>query len=233
MIYGLSDLHLDYTKEKDMNVFGSAWENYEARIFENWKRIVQPEDTVLVPGDISWAMTLSEARGDLSRLDALPGKKLILRGNHDYWWQSRSKIEKEGYETLRIVQNDACVVEGVRIVGTRGWDSPDAKKFTEADQKIYDREVLRLEMSLQHPVEEAYDRTLCMLHYPPFFKNGWANDMGFLLKEHGVSMCVYGHLHSEGHVWVKEGWIDGVEYRCISADYIDYTPILLEPTVIE
>lgn len=232
MIYGISDLHLDFTKEKDMKVFGSVWEGYEEQIFENWKKVVKAEDTVLVPGDISWAMHLSEARRDLKRLDELPGTKYILRGNHDYWWESLKKIEQEGYETIRTVQNNAFVVEGTRLVGTRGWDSPDAKGFTEADEKVYQREILRLEMSLNAKLQEPYDRTIAMLHYPPFFKNGRANDLGFLMQEHGVSMCVYGHLHSEGLVWVQEGWIDGVEYRCISADYLGFRPVLLEPKAV-
>lgn len=227
MIYGLSDLHLDVTGAKDMSVFGRAWDGYETKIFTHWNETVGENDTVLIPGDISWAMSLSEARGDLIRIDELPGRKILLRGNHDYWWQSLNKIKNEGYRTLAFLQNDAYVAEGVRIAGTRGWNSPDFSEFTESDEKIYRRELARLELSLSHKLAEPYEHTICMLHYPPFLKDGSLNDIGRLAVSNDVDLCIYGHLHSDGLRQVREGEFDGVRFLCLSGDYIDFQPQLL------
>lgn len=224
MIYGLSDLHLDITKKKDMSVFGQAWQDYEEKIMAHWRAIVEENDTVLVPGDISWAMNLSKAKADLDRIEALPGTKILLRGNHDYWWQSLAKIESVGYRTIRFLQNNAFVAEKTRIVGARGWDSPDSAGFAEEDAKIFRREVARLKLSIAAPCSAPYERTICMLHYPPFLRTGALNEIGETVRDAGIALCVYGHLHSEGLRQVREGIIDGVFFRCLSGDYIDFYP---------
>lgn len=224
MIYGVSDLHLDATKKKDMCVFGRAWENYEEKIFQKWAKTVHEQDTVLIPGDISWAMTLASADRDLARLDGLPGRKILLRGNHDYWWQSLKRNEQAGYRSFSFLQNNAFVVENTRIVGTRGWASPDSAEFKEADRKVYLREVIRLNLSFDCQTE-SYARTVCMLHYPPFLKDGTLNEIGQTVRDRGADVCVYGHLHASGLQWVREGLIEGVQFHCLSGDYIDFQPV--------
>ena len=143
MIYGLSDLHLDYTKKKSMDVFGDNWKNYEERIFENWNNIVKEEDLVLIPGDISWAMYMEDAYIDLERIDNLPGKKILLRGNHDYWWQSLKKLNNLGFKSLNFLQNNSFFLKETNFCGTRGWDPRDSNGFSEEDEKIFKRERIR------------------------------------------------------------------------------------------
>lgn len=227
MIYGLADLHLDITKEKDMKVFGEVWEDYEEKIFRSWKELVKPEDLVLVPGDISWAMTLEEAKYDLDRVDALPGTKVILRGNHDYWWQSLKKIREMGFQTIHAVQNNAFEFGDYVICGTRGWNPRDSADFTEQDEKIFFREMNRLILSLKEGMKIEKE-IIAMLHYPPFNRDKTPNEMTEILREFGVKTCVYGHLHSDGLKQVVEGNIDGIEYHCISADYLQFRPKLIK-----
>ncbi len=222
MIYGLSDPHLDYTKEKKMDIFGKRWENYEEKIFERWAATVGEEDWVLIPGDISWAMTPETARADLARIDELPGKKILSRGNHDYWWASLTKIRNLGFDSITFLQNDSICVEGVNICATRGWTDKSAHDFDEADLKVYQRELIRLGLSLEKRDREK--PTIVMLHYPPFSTRGEPNEFAAMLRDEGVECCVYGHLHSDGLKNVVEGLVDGVEYHCLSADYLDFVP---------
>lgn len=149
MIYAIGDLHLDFSKEKSMDVFGEKWEDYESKIFENWKELVKDEDLVLLPGDISWALKLKEAVIDLERIDQLPGNKLIVKGNHDFWWQGPKKLKELGLESINFIQNNSFIYdERVAIAGTRGWMSRDWEEFTEHDEKIFNRELNRLDLSL-------------------------------------------------------------------------------------
>lgn len=219
MIYGISDLHLDNSKEKDMSIFGGQWEDYESKIYRNWLSHIKEDDLVLIPGDISWAMTLEEAKADLDRLDSLPGTKVLLKGNHDYWWESLNKLQKLAYQSLFFLQNTAFVFKGVRIVGSRGWENP--KPFDEKNKKIFKREIQRLELSLLDPVCE-YASTICMTHYPPFTGEGKLNAYGQRIVEEDIEVCVYGHLHGHGLHQVIETKIENTEFYCISADYINF-----------
>lgn len=225
MIYGISDLHLDWTKEKDMGVFGPVWNDYENRIMDRWVSTVGPDDLVLVPGDISWAMTLNEARKDLERLDALPGTKAILRGNHDYWWTSLAKIQREAYASFRIVQNTCLVHDDIAICGTRGWSDPTSAGFTDQDAKVFAREQARLRLSLEAAPQGL--EIWVMLHYPPFDRLGQPNALADICTAFGVTTCVYGHLHSEGLNGLVEGEVKGIKYHCISADHLNFQPKLL------
>lgn len=225
MIYGISDLHLDWTMQKDMSVFGPAWKDYENRILTQWADQVQEEDLVLVPGDISWAMTLKEARNDLQRLDALPGTKAILRGNHDYWWSSLAKLAREGYQSFRYVQNNCLLHSGIALCGTRGWSDPTSAGFTDQDEKIFAREQARLRLSLETAPPDV--ERWVMLHYPPFDRFGQPNALADICREFGVTTCVYGHLHSEGLLGLVEGQVKGIKYHCISADHLAFKPKLL------
>lgn len=221
MIYALADLHLDYTNKKSMEVFGDGWLAYQERIFENWNHIVSKNDIVLVPGDISWAMNLDEAYVDLKKIDDLNGRKILMKGNHDYWWTSLNKIKKLGLKSMDFLQNNSFSIEGYDICGTRGWIPRDNKEFSEHDEKVFARELLRLENSIRASGEND---KIVMLHYPPLNQDRSLNEFYDLCQDHRVKYLIYGHLHGAGHSVIKEGEYDGMELICVSGDYIDFTP---------
>lgn len=235
-IFTMSDLHLSLDTDKSMEVFGRAWENYIQRIHDNWTKVVKDSDTVIVGGDISWAMQLKECRKDFDFLNALPGHKLLFKGNHDYWWESMTKMKafalENGYTTFEFVQNNAVYYDDCLICGTRGWSLPGDGGFGPDDEKIYNREVLRLELSLKEGVEmcqrEGYNpkKRICVLHYPPFTRAG-EKDKGFtdLMSAYGITHCVYGHLHGQGLNGAFEGIMDGISYRLVSGDHINFVPV--------
>ncbi|MCR2045211.1 metallophosphoesterase [Anaerosalibacter massiliensis] len=223
MIYGIGDLHLDYSKKKPMDIFGENWLDHEEKIFENWKSKIKSEDLVLMPGDISWALKLEDAYNDLKKIDELPGKKIITKGNHDYWWESKKKMNSLGLETIFFLQNDSYKYENITVVGTRGWKAKDSEDFTEHDEKMYNREVNRLKLSLDS-IENRGDKIISMLHYPPFNLDSSPNEFVNLMREYDVDICIYGHLHSEGHKYVVEDIIENIEFLCVSSDYIDFNP---------
>jgi len=226
-LFALADPHLGESVDKPMDVFGPRWERHAERLAENWRKTVGDGDWVLVPGDISWAMKLDEALPDLELLDTLPGRKVLLKGNHDFWWTSRKKVEAKLPPTMHLLQNDAFDLgEGLGVVGTRGWIPPDAPRATEQDQKIYAREVARLELSTK-AAEGRFDRLVAMLHYPPFKREGQETDFVPLLRAAGVSVCVYGHLHGPDHRFAFEGVRDGIRYYFVAADAVDFTPVRL------
>lgn len=232
MIWAIGDLHLDYKKEKPMDVFGKAWKNHEEKIFEAWRERVAPDDTVLVVGDTSWALKLEEGKKDLARIDDLPGRKILIKGNHDYWWSSLNKLNELGLETVDFLHNTGMVVGNVAICGSRGWTDIDAGSVDEQDEKIYKRELNRLQLSIDAMEKEAEGKDIvhriAMLHYPPFSSKGEPNDFADILKEAKIDLCVYGHLHSYGHKFVVEGEFDGVRYQCVSSDYIGFKVQKLE-----
>lgn len=222
MIYALADLHLDYTEDKSMEVFGDLWKNYQERIFKNWETLINDEDTVLIPGDISWAMSLEDAYTDLKRIDDLKGKKIMLRGNHDYWWSSLNKLKNLDLKTISFLQNDSFTVENHRICGTRGWVSRDSFKFSEHDEKIFKRELLRLKNSLEYNKDD--NEIIVMLHYPPLTSKKTLNEFFTLAKDYNVKYLVYGHLHGEGHTQIVEGDFENINVKCVAGDYIDFKP---------
>lgn len=222
-VYGISDLHLDFSGEKPMGIFGDNWLDHEGKIFENWKQIVNEEDLVLVPGDVSWAMKLDDAYIDLLKIDQLPGIKVITKGNHDYWWGTKSKLKALKFNTIHFLQNDYFLYKNIGICGTRGWISKDNEEFGEKDEKIFNRELNRLKLSLES-IKEDVKEIIVMLHYPPFNIDGSPNEFVEIMKEYKVSTCVYGHLHGEGHKFAVEGEIDGIKFHCVSCDFIDFRP---------
>ncbi len=226
MIYGIGDLHFDYSKEKPMDIFGDNWIDHEEQIINNWIDKVKDGDLVLLPGDISWALKLDDAYYDLKRIDKLPGKKLMTKGNHDYWWQSLNKMKKLDLESISFIQNVSYIHEGISISGTRGWISRDSEGFDDSDEKILKRELLRLEMSLSD-IGQDVDKKIVMLHYPPFNMDLTPNEFVSVMKEFEVDICIYGHLHAEGHRYVVEGDIDGIEFFCVSSDYIGFNPKII------
>ena len=241
-IFVIGDLHLSQCPDTDkpMDVFGSRWFNHEERIRENWCRKVGPDDTVIIPGDISWGLKLEEAVYDLDWIEQLPGKKLLLKGNHDLWWTGITKLNKM-YDSLHFLQYDSYVVEGICVCGTRGWITPDDDDFTEADEKVYKRELLRLEASLQDarakaaeasktsPVADAADTEIplvCFLHFPPVSHANHYSGFMQLFEDYGVKEVYYGHIHGEdGFRTTIQGNHYGVEYKLISADYLNCDPL--------
>lgn len=221
-IYALGDLHLSGAAEKPMDLFGAAWENHPERIMERWNDIVSDGDLVLIPGDISWAMHLNEAIPDLEFIGALRGTKVLMRGNHDYWWSSLSKVRSALPSGVLAIQNDSLRMGSVAIGGSRGWTYPGGDAPDAEDAKIYERELGRLRLSLSS-MPEGTDR-IAMLHYPPFLERNGDSPVTALLEEFGVSDAVYGHLHGPAHKGVFEGEKNGVNYHLVAADYLDFTP---------
>ncbi|GMA52498.1 ser/threonine protein phosphatase [Alicyclobacillus contaminans] len=224
--YALGDVHLGSSVNKPMGIFGEKWEQHEQKIAEAWRRVVEPDDFVLVPGDISWAMTLQEAEPDLQFLGQLPGQKVFVRGNHDYWWNGIGKVRKILPSGCFAIQNDAISLGNYAIAGSRGWLLPDHPKFTTEDETIYRREIGRLQMSLERAA--AFNQPIVvMMHYPPCGVHGDPTPFTELMEEFQVRLCVYGHLHGAAHRFAFEGALNGVDYRLVSADYVEFAPVAL------
>lgn len=237
-LFVLADTHLGSGIDKSMDLFGPRWENHAARLSAAWQATVGDDDTVLVPGDISWALKLEEAIPDLKTLNDLPGRKILLRGNHDYWWQSLKQIaevfEREGFDTLSVLQNDAVYLpeENTVICGSRGWLQPGDKQATGHDKKIYHREVNRLRLSLDAARKLKKDfpgaRLIAMLHYPPFGPDRQPSEVTRLLTDYGVERAYYGHVHHVGTPYAVTEWpLDGVRYTLIAADHLNFKPYLI------
>ncbi len=205
-----------------MDIFGENWKDHEEQIFKNWQEKVKEEDLVLIPGDISWGLKLEEVKKDLDRIDELLGRKIITKGNHDLWWQSKSKLNALSLDTIDFLQNEHYIYEDIAIAGTRGWSSRDSDEFDEHDEKVFKREVNRLDISLGS-IKKKVSKKIVMIHYPPFnFKDKSPNEFVEVMKNHDVDICIYGHLHSEGHKFAVEGNIEGIEFHCVSSDYINF-----------
>ncbi|MBO4495377.1 MAG: metallophosphoesterase [Clostridiales bacterium] len=260
-IFAIADLHLSLSVDKPMDVFGPGWQNYVERIEKHWREKIRPEDTVLIPGDISWGLSMDEALADLQFVEALPGQKILSKGNHDLWWGTNKKVEdflaSHGMTSMRLLKNNGFFIEGTLIAGSRGWLLPENPESKEADEKIYLREVGRLERSLADSikayekaqaagaaaaastgaaegaevgVESAFGaspRKVVMLHYPPIYDPERSNGFTETLEKYGVDLCLYGHLHGRGHLKAFEGVKNGVEYRLIAADYLQFDPMQL------
>ena len=228
-IYAIGDLHFPGGQDKPMNVFGSLWDDHAAQIAARWKRVVNPDDLVLIPGDISWAMQFEQAKDDLTAIAELPGEKLLLRGNHDYWWSSIGKIRQWLPPGMHALQNDAFQWHGTAICGTRGWIIPtQASPLDAQDQKIFDRELIRLELSLQQATEFKLP-VIAMLHYPPLLKDALSTAFSDMLEQYGVTLCCFGHLHDSGIRSAFQGMRNRIDYHLVSCDAIDFTPKLLLP----
>ncbi len=226
-LFCIADLHLSFNADKSMEIF-SGWNRYTERLAENWKAIVSPEDTVVLAGDISWAMKLEDARQDFEYLHALPGKKLILKGNHDYWWTTRAKIEKFwqefGFDDLSMIHNSAYPVGEISVCGTRGWLY---NSETDQDRKIVAREAGRLNASLDEAEKQGL-RPVVFLHYPPVYDNMECRGILDILVERGIKDCYYGHVHgTQAAKKAPVGEYRGVKMHLISADYVKFIPTLV------
>jgi len=224
-VFAIGDLHLPGHEQKPMDVFGSHWDRHFETISENWRQKITADDIVLLPGDISWAMQLSEAVDDLNAIAQLPGTKLLLRGNHDYWWSSLSKLRAVLPPSMHVIQNDAVKIGNHIFCGTRGWNFPTAQQPLNAqDEKVYQRELIRLRMSLDQARRLGEGDITVMLHFPPLFADGIGTAFTEILEEYAVNRVVYGHLHGAG---IKIGFIgirEGVAYHLVSCDALEFAP---------
>ena len=212
-----------------MDVFGYQWHNHPERIEQAWKESVASDDWVLVPGDISWAMRLQEAAEDLAFLGMLPGNIILVRGNHDYWWQGIGKVRQALPPNMYAVQNDYVLLPGgIAVCGTRGWELPSREGVSAHDIRIYEREVTRLRLSLEQGRRSGARRLIAMLHFPPAESGAMPTGFTATLAEFGVDTCVYGHLHGEATRSALKGCHRGIAYHLVAADALDFRPLFLE-----
>lgn len=222
-LYAIGDIHLCLGTPKPMDVFGGAWVGYMDKLKEGIQ-VIKPEDTTVLLGDLSWALSLSEAKADFAWINEVPGRKIILKGNHDYWWSTAAKFysfcEENGFSDQFILNNNHYDYEDWAICGTRGWFFEEDRSGTH-DEKVFKRELIRLEASLQSAGEKP---KIVFLHYPPRYKGYQCDEILELLQRYDVRRCFYGHLHGASHSLAIEGVWDGVDYRLVSADRLDFHP---------
>ena len=222
-LYVIGDTHLSLGADKPMDVFGGRWQGYVEKLKEGFS-VLTPEDTTVLLGDLSWAMNLNNAKEDFSFLHAIPGRKLIVKGNHDYWWSTAAKFsafcEENEFSTLELLHNDCAFYADYALCGTRGWFFEEDRQCTH-DEKVFLREIGRLETSLRAAGDHE---KICFLHYPPIYQGYRCDEIITLMQKYGVRQCYYGHLHSESHRLAIEGLQDGIEYRLVSADYLNFRP---------
>lgn len=223
-LFVIGDLHLPFGVTKPMDIF-SGWENYAELLRENWQNTVTEADTVILPGDFSWAMKLSETQKDFAFLSSLPGKKIMLRGNHDYWWTSvtktRSFLSELNIQNIDFIQNNFIEYEGAALCGTRGWFFDSSEAFSE---KVAARENIRLELSLKAAEEAGYHEKIVFLHFPPINRLHRCDELIELMTRYGVKECYYGHLHGYA---IKNAFIgvqNSIDFQLISSDYLRFMP---------
>lgn len=234
-VYAIADLHLSLAPDidKPMDIYGYRWHDHVARLERNWRELVNEDDTVIIAGDISWALKLEDAKYDLDWIDALPGQKVMYKGNHDLWWNGITKLNKM-YETITFVQNDCFAAEDFVVCGTRGWLTPDNDDFKEADEKIYKRELMRMKSSLEAGKklsDELADdvEMVAVMHFPPVSKTASFSGFQQMFEDYGIKHVIYGHIHGEdGFKNTIRGNHHGVEYDLISCDFLNCVPKLIE-----
>ena len=225
-LYAIGDLHLCLGAPKPMDIFGGAWTGYMEKLREGMS-VITNEDTLVLLGDLSWALDLESAQADFAWLANIPGRKIILKGIHDYWWCTSKKFcefcEKYGFEHLNLLNNNHFEYDGWAICGTRGWFFEE-ERGTQHDEKVFKRELLRLEASLKSAGDLP---KIVFLHYPPRYKGYTCEPILELLERYGVRRCFYGHLHGASHGLAMEGLWDGIEFHLVSADKLDFKPFLV------
>jgi predicted phosphohydrolase len=229
-IWAIADIHASPLDEsgrptKPMNIFGDHWDGHVEAIERAWTAKVDPQDTVLIAGDIDWSLRLEDANSTLTRIDSWPGRKIIARGNHDYWWSSgaSAKVRAALPPSLSLIHNDALEAEGFNIVGCKGSPVPGSYDWSEVDAKLLNRETERLKLSLAR--RDPSRPSIAVIHYPPWFESNGPTPYTQLFKESNVVLCVYGHLHAEAARSGVSGMRDGVEYRLVAADHVGFQPI--------
>ena len=225
-LYAIGDLHLCLGADKPMDVFGGAWTGYMDKLREGLS-CIGPADTTVLLGDLSWALGIEAAKADFAFINAIPGRKIILKGNHDYWWTTAGKFYKfcaeNGFTDMEILHNNCHFYGETALCGTRGWFYEE-DRCGEHDEKVFRRELMRLETSLK----AAGDREkLCFLHYPPRYRGYECPEILALLRQYGVRTCCYGHLHGDSHRLAVSGWHDGTEFLLVASDYVNFKPVKL------
>ena len=227
-LYAIGDLHLCLSEPKPMDIFGGAWVGYIEKL-EKGLSVIGPNDTTVLLGDLSWALGLQDAKKDFAWIDRIPGRKIILKGNHDYWWSTATKFygfcEENGFTDQWILNNNHYEYMGYAICGTRGWFFEE-ERSGQHDEKVFKRELLRLECSL---ISAGDMPKIVFLHYPPRYKGYQCTEILDLFKKYDVRYCFYGHLHSASHGLAMEGLWDGVNYHLVSADYLNFRPFTVIP----
>ncbi len=223
-LFAIGDLHLSLDGDKGMDIFG-GWQDYVERLRENWNSTVTDQDTVVIIGDISWAMSLEEAVKDFNFINnELKGKKIILKGNHDYWWNTASKmnnfLDRNFFNNIRILSNNAYLCEGISVCGTRGWINETNEAV---DVKILNREAGRLEMSIKDGIKLGGE-LVAFIHYPPIFGGEQNYFILEVLEKYEIKRCYYGHIHGNGCKKAFNGIRNGCEFNLLSADYVNFTP---------
>ena len=222
-LYAIGDLHLCLGAAKPMDVFGGAWLGYMEKL-KTGLSVIGPEDTTVLMGDLSWALDLPSAAADFDWINRIPGKKILLKGNHDYWWSTAAKFrnfcQENGFSDMNLLNNNCYQYNDIAICGTRGWFYEEARSG-QHDEKVFKRELLRLEASLKAAGDMP---KYVFLHYPPRYKGYTCNEILDLLEKYQVRRCFYGHLHGASHKLAMEGLWDGIEYRLLSADYLGFMP---------
>lgn len=237
-LFSIADLHLSLSANKPMDVFGSRWKSYTEKLEKNWRAIVTDTDTVIVPGDISWAMSLEEAREDFAFIHALPGKKLLGKGNHDYWWATMTKmtafLQQNGFSSIDFLYNNAFICEDYIVCGTRGWyveEHLQNEKNNADYQKIVAREAIRLTMSLKEArkLQEEHNRPILVyLHFPPVFRNFVCRELVDVLHAFSVRQCYFGHIHGVYQV-PRTSFFEDIAMTLISADFLNFVPMITMP----
>lgn len=229
-IYVIGDLHLPFGIDKPMDIFGEKWQGYTEKIKKDWLKKVKQTDTVILAGDFSWATYLEDTYEDFSYINNLPGKKILLKGNHDYWWTTitamKKYLQEKQIENVDFLFNNSFEIDNKIIVGTRGWSLLDS----ENSEKMIKREVARLELSIKSAIEKygIEKEIICIMHYPPIsnscMKNEYTYNSEFLnlMKQYNIKKCYYGHLHGTSHKDAVEGNIEGIIFKLISSDYLEF-----------
>lgn len=222
-LYAIGDLHLSLGSDKPMDKFG-GWDNYVEKLETNWRKLVKPEDTIVLVGDTSWGMSLEESKEDFKFINNLPGEKIIIKGNHDYWWATKNKMDnffrQNGFNTLKILNNNYYGYESYGICGTRGWINETSEP---SDAKVLAREAMRLETSI-NMCEKDNKEPIVFLHYPPIYAQSVNADILDVLLRHKIRTCYYGHIHGKAFAYAFNGINDDIEYRLISSDYVQFCP---------
>ena len=226
-LYAMGDLHLCLGAPKPMDVFGGAWVGYMEKL-KRGLSVITGDDTLILMGDLSWALDLNSAVADFAWINEIPGRKIILKGNHDYWWSTQAKFTKfcveNGFSDLNLLNNNCYFYDDWAICGTRGWFFEEERSGVH-DEKVFRRELIRLEASLK---AAGGREKMVFLHYPPRYKGYTCREILDLLESYGVRRCFYGHLHGASHKLAMEGTWDGIEYRLLSADYLDFQPYIVK-----
>jgi predicted phosphohydrolase len=226
-VFAIGDPHLSFSEEKPMDIFGPEWADHDRRLAAEWKNLVSPSDYVLVVGDLSWALKSEDAQPDLDWIAALPGQKVIVKGNHDLWWQGITKLNAM-YANMHFIQNDHVMIGDVAICGSRGWLLPGEDGFGANDEKILSRELIRLQLSLDSAMAAGAKSILCAIHFPPAISPKNSSVFTELLDRYPVTQVVYGHLHGSGSYQKGIAGIHGkISYRLVSLDYLACKPLLI------